>query len=76
MKFLIGEKLFREVKVDRATVQEDGRTVELLFSSEEPVEKFFGTEILDQGPESVRPIPFPVHYPLLKHPRFLVRTLT
>ena len=46
MKFLIGEKLFREVKVDRATVQEDGRTVELLFSSEEPVEKFFGTESL------------------------------
>jgi len=33
MKFPIGEKLFREVKIDRATVQEDGRTGELSFSS-------------------------------------------
>lgn len=35
-------------------IDEDERTVELAFSSEEPVERFFGTEILDHTKDSVR----------------------
>lgn len=44
--------LHREVRMDNLDVE--ARTVELAFSSEEPVERFFGNEILDHSPESVR----------------------
>ena len=33
---------------------EEARTVEVSFSSEEPVERYFGTEILDHSPKAVR----------------------
>lgn len=33
---------------------EEKRTIELSFSSEEPVERYFGTEILDHSPGSMR----------------------
>lgn len=46
--------LFRAAKVERSHIDEEARTVELAFSSEEPVERYFGTEILDHAPESVR----------------------
>lgn len=39
--------------IDRSAVDEDARTVELSFSSESPVERAFGTEVLDHSPESV-----------------------
>lgn len=46
--------LFRSFELDRAAVNEANRTVELSFSSEMPVDRYFGTEILDHKPTSVR----------------------
>lgn len=45
--------LLREFELDRASVNEADRTVELSFSSEAPVERWFGVEILDHSPSSV-----------------------
>jgi HK97 family phage major capsid protein len=45
--------LRREFELDRATVDDKARTVELSFSSESPVERWFGVEILDHSPSSV-----------------------
>lgn len=44
----------RNATFDRAAVNEEARTVEIAFSSEEPYERVFGTEILDHAPTSVR----------------------
>lgn len=46
--------LYRDIPVARESVNSDARTVELAFSSESPVERWFGNEILDHGPSSVR----------------------
>lgn len=46
--------LNRFLEIDRAAVDEEARTVRLSFSSEEPVERFFGVEVLDHQPQSVR----------------------
>ncbi|MCH9835902.1 phage major capsid protein [bacterium] len=49
--------LHREFALDLAregAIDEEARTVEVSFSSEEPVERYFGTEILDHSPDSVR----------------------
>lgn len=48
-----GEGLYRSFKLDRAGVDEENRTVDLAFSSETPVDRFFGREILDHSPGSV-----------------------
>ena len=45
--------LYRSVEFERAAVDAEKRTVELSFSSEEPVERWFGYEILDHSPGSV-----------------------
>lgn len=45
---------FRSVQFDRAAINEEDRTVSLAFSSETPYERFFGTEILDHSPKSIR----------------------
>ncbi|MCP4828685.1 MAG: phage major capsid protein, partial [Proteobacteria bacterium] len=37
-----------------SAIDEAERTVELAFSSEEPYERHFGTEILDHSPESIQ----------------------
>lgn len=50
---LFPEPLSRSVTLDRASIDETKRTVELSFSSELPVERWFGFEILDHNPESV-----------------------
>jgi len=47
-------QLVRTVELSREDINEEKRTVELSFSSEEPVERFFGAEILDHNPKSVR----------------------
>ena len=47
-----GEKRFRELNIERKAVDEESRTVELAFSSEEPYERSFGLEILDHDQES------------------------
>lgn len=46
--------LYRSVSFARETLNSDARTVELSFSSEAPYERYFGQEILDHSPASVR----------------------
>lgn len=46
--------LYRGFSVDRKGVDESSRTVALAFSSEEPYDRWFGTEILDHSPQSIR----------------------
>lgn len=48
------EVLYRSFELDRASVNEAARTVALSFSSETPVERYFGSEVLDHTPASVR----------------------
>jgi len=43
---------YRAMDIDRA-IDEETRTVQLAFSSEAPVERYFGHEVLDHAPESV-----------------------
>lgn len=44
---------YRTATVTREMVNENGRTVEVAFSSETPVERFFGIEILDHSAGAV-----------------------
>ncbi len=46
--------LYRDFEISRSTVDNDKRTVELSFSSEEPIERVFGIEILDHSHGSIR----------------------
>ncbi len=46
--------LYRSFDFDQRAVDEDARTVTVTFSTEEPVERWFGREILDHKPSSVR----------------------
>ncbi|GEM_PF-3589317 len=46
------EKRFRELKIERKAIDEESRTVDLAFSSEEPYERSFGIEVLDHGEDS------------------------
>ena len=46
--------LTRHQEFDRAAVDEENRTVRLSFSSEEPVERWFGNEVLSHNPSHVR----------------------
>lgn len=45
---------FRHASIELAAVNEEARTVELAFSSEEPYDRWFGTEILDHEKKSIR----------------------
>jgi len=45
--------LHRTFSLNREQVDEENRTIPLAFSSEEPVERWFGTEILGHAPENV-----------------------
>lgn len=45
---------YRSAEIVREAVNQEARTVDLIFSSEQPVDRFFGTEILDHSPQSVR----------------------
>jgi HK97 family phage major capsid protein len=47
------EKLFRVFGFDTKEVSADNRTVSLAFSSEEPYDRSFGTEILSHSPKDV-----------------------
>lgn len=47
-------KLFRTFNLDRAAVDTENRTIPLSFSSEAPVERWFGNEILDHSKKAVR----------------------
>lgn len=46
--------LFRELRILHTAINPEARTIEVAFSSELPVERYFGMEILDHGPNSVR----------------------
>ena len=46
--------LTRIFEFDRADLDEDARTVSLSFSSETPVERWFGDEVLVHNPENIR----------------------
>lgn len=46
--------LYRTWTIERENVNVEARTVDLSFSSEQPVERFFGAEILDHKRASIR----------------------
>ncbi len=54
LKLMQSEMLFREFSIDTRAINEAERTVDLAFSSEEPVDRCFGDEILDHKASSVR----------------------
>lgn len=54
MKKKIEGQFERTFTIEREGFSEDARTVEIAFSSEEPYERAFGTEVLDHNPQSVR----------------------
>lgn len=47
-------ELKRSFRADIKNFDKDSRVLQLAFSSEEPYERWFGTEILDHSPDSVR----------------------
>jgi HK97 family phage major capsid protein/HK97 family phage prohead protease len=54
MKTIKAPIQYRAAEIIAGAVNEEARTVEFSFSSEAPVERFFGSEILDHSPQSVR----------------------
>ena len=46
--------LERSFSFDRSAINEEARTVELAFSSEEPYERWYGTEVLSHKSQSVK----------------------
>ena len=46
--------LHRSFDLSRDAINEEARTVELAFSSEAPVQRWFGDEILDHDAKSIR----------------------
>lgn len=48
------EPLQRSVSIEKRSIDEESRTVEVAFSSETPVARWFGDEILDHSSNSVR----------------------
>lgn len=46
--------LYRSLSIDKEAINQESRTVEIAFSSESPVDRWFGTEILDHDTSSVR----------------------
>lgn len=49
-----GTRLLRGMQFNREAVDKEARTVELAFASETPYERWWGIEILDCGPGSMR----------------------
>ncbi|WP_409176654.1 prohead protease/major capsid protein fusion protein [Brevibacillus fortis] len=45
--------LTRTLTLDRSTINENDRTVELSFSSEAPYERYFGQEVLSHDPDAI-----------------------
>jgi HK97 family phage major capsid protein len=52
-KQIKSKALTREFSLDRTSVDVEARTLPISFSSEHPVERWFGTEILDHSPDAV-----------------------
>ena len=53
MKQIKTGDLTRYLNFDRSAIDEEARTVSLSFSSDAPVERWFGMEVLDHSPKSV-----------------------
>lgn len=53
-KSIVKETYQRDFVLNRAEVNQESRTVEIAFSSEEPYERWFGIEVLNHDPKSVR----------------------
>lgn len=53
-KNIVKQKFDRSFALERNAIDEEARTVELAFSSEEPYERYFGIEVLDHDPQSVK----------------------
>ena len=53
MKQIKTGNLSRSFNFDRSAIDEEARTVNLSFSSDMPVERWFGMEVLDHSPKSV-----------------------
>lgn len=53
MKQIKTGNLTRFFNLDRSAIDEEARTVSLSFSSDAPVERWFGMEVLDHSPKSV-----------------------
>ena len=51
---LKGRSLQRSLLVERAAVDTDARTVTLAFAGETPCERWYGLEVLDCNPQSIR----------------------
>jgi len=51
---LRGKPQFSELAIDRSAIDVGARTVNLAFASEVPYERWWGTEVLDLSPKSVR----------------------
>lgn len=49
-----GTKVERAFQVERAAVDDEARTIELAFSSEQPYERWWGVEVLDHSQQSIR----------------------
>ncbi|MDF1536073.1 MAG: phage major capsid protein [bacterium] len=49
-----GGPVLRTLELDRASLDEEARTVSVSISSEEPVDRWWGLEVLDHGPGSIR----------------------
>jgi HK97 family phage major capsid protein len=45
---------YRYFALDRAAIDAEARTATLAFSSEQPYERYFGVEVLDHAPQSIR----------------------
>lgn len=54
MPSIVKEQFQRDIKIDKREVDEENRTVELAFSSEMSVKRWFGEEVLDHEAQSVR----------------------
>jgi HK97 family phage major capsid protein/HK97 family phage prohead protease len=50
----VEKTLYRDFEIRAEAVDAEARTVALAFSSETPVERWFGTEVLDHAPGAVR----------------------
>jgi HK97 family phage prohead protease len=55
-ELVAGSTVCRDLQIDTraAVIDQEKRTVELAFSSETPVERWYGNEVLDHGPKAVR----------------------
>jgi len=51
---IVKQKFDRDFALVNRAVDEEKRTVEIAFSSEEPYERAFGSEVLDHDPQSLR----------------------